>query len=163
MPFNKYSSVENEQWTSNYNSCGIDRDCMNMSIFERNNLVQRYSKYTQNDRPKITNDKRIHQSQINRLNTAPYKNGKCLINRQTELSLQTGTNTMEKRSLNVLSEVSIDNSIPLIPLMIDNFHGHNNIYNFSNVGINTRNLESNKLYIKKCVNNINKINTEINT
>jgi hypothetical protein len=49
--------------------------------------------------------------------------------------------------------------------MVQNFNGQNNIYNFSQIGINTRNLDQNKsnnLYIKKCIANINKINQVIN-
>jgi hypothetical protein len=160
MPFSPFSPVEDNHSTSYYESCGVTRDCMNMNIYNRNTLLHNKNHLT-NCRPQITNDNRIHQEQFNRLNTVPYKNGKCLIDRETELSIQTGDTTMEKKSLNVLSEVSIDSSIPLVPEMVNNLYGHHNTYNFSNVGINSRNLDSNENYIKKCVENVKKINKEI--
>jgi hypothetical protein len=165
ISFSPWHSVENEEWTSNYDPCGIERDCMNMSIYERQTITPKQQNYNYISKPLLSNDKRINQTQINRLKTAPYKNGKNLINRKKELKIQTGIATMEKKSLNVLSEVSIDSSTPLIPEMVQNFNGQNNIYNFSQIGINTRNLDQNKsnnLYIKKCIANINKINQVIN-
>ena len=37
---NTYASVEDEEWTTDYRPCGIERDCMNASIIDRNNLIE---------------------------------------------------------------------------------------------------------------------------
>ena len=143
------------------NIYGINRDYMNMSIYERNNLILTPNTYHEIDRPITTNDNRVNRVHINRLVTQPYKNGDRLIDRGNELIIQSGKTTLEKKSLNVLSEITIDSNIPLIPEMIDNLNSYTNIYNFSNIGINTRNLTANNLYIQKCVNNIKNLNIEI--
>ena len=79
----------------------------------------------------LSNDNRINQIQFNRFNTIPFKNGEKLINRGTELEIKLGEPTTDKRSVNVLSEVSIDTFTPLVPEMINNFEGKNNTYLYS--------------------------------
>lgn len=148
---------ENEK--HNYNICNIDKDCMNNSLSQRfNSVLYKPHKYNTIPISFLTNDNRINQSQINRLKTTPYKNGNKLINRKKELLIQAGDNTFEQRSTNVLSEAEINNNFPLIPEMITNLNNNNKIYSFSHIGINTRNLESDINYQKKCIKNIKKIN-----
>jgi len=143
-------------------SCYVQRDCINSSINERNDLTFKPNYYHSIDKPLNTNKNHINQIQSNRLKTIPYKNGSKLINRKKELKIQTGITTMEKKSLNILSEVGVDNTIPLIPEMHFNLEGQRKIYNFSQVGIISRNLNPNTEYSKKCVRNIKKINKHIN-
>ena len=140
----------------------IQRDYMNSSINERNDLAFKPNYYHSIDKPINTNKNHINQIQNNRLKTIPYKNGSKLIDRKKELKIQSGITTIEKKSLNILSEIGVDNTIPLIPEMTHNLEGHHNIYNFSQVGIISRNLKPNTEYTKKCVNNIKKINKYIN-
>ena len=169
---NTYASVEDEEWTSDYRPCGIERDCMNASIIDRNNVIKNsvethYNNMNKNIHsnpiiPQLSNDNRINQIQFNRFNTAPFKNGKKIINRGEELGIKLGEPTTDKRSSNVLSEVSIDNFFtPLVPEMIDNLNGHNNIYTYSRVGINTRNINNNNIYLNKCIKNIKNINKNV--
>ncbi len=162
-----YSSFLNIPTNSNYTPddfellCPVQRDCMNNTIYERNQLYTKPVITHNINKPLNTNKNHIQQINNNRLKTIPYKNGCKLINRKKELDIISGVTTNEKKSLNVLSESSVDNTLPLIPEMISNFHSHNNIYKFSQAGIISRNLKPNSEYTKKCLKNIKNINKHI--
>ena len=171
---NTCASVEDEEWTTDYRPCGIERDCMNASIIDRSNSIEdnienNFNKMNKQIHsnpiiPQLSNDRRINQIQFNRFTTIPFKNGETIINRGEELGIKLGEPTTDKRSTNVLSEVSIDNFFtPLVPEMIDNLKGHNNTYTYSRVGINTRNINNNNIYLNKCIKNIKNINKNVLT